>query len=341
MTTRTKRILLGAAFVATIVIVAGGIWFGSIFLSGAPASGWVKVPRGSTVADIEDSIGVNIDSKFAAHVSRALALLSYSRAERAGAYHVEQGDSPLMLARRIRNRQQSPMRFTFNNVRTKQQFADRFGNKFLASSEEMLAALSDSVLVDSLGYTLDNVMCMLLPDSYEFYWTTTPRAFLERMAGVHDRFWNEQRRAKARALGLTPNEGQIICSIVEEETAKADEKPMVARLYINRLHRHIPLQADPTVKFAIGDFSIRRLTIPMTRINSPYNTYRIEGLPPGPIRVCEKATIDAALNAPEHDYIYMCAKEDFSGYHNFAADYATHQANAKRYQAALNARNIH
>ncbi len=160
------------------------------------------------------------------------------------------------------------------------------------------------------------------------------------MKKFSDSFWNSDRKEKAEKLGLTPDEVIALAAIVEGETAKADEKGKVARLYMNRLKQHIKLQADPTVKFALGDFALRRLRLADTRIESPWNTYYVEGLPPGPICIPEKSSIDAVLDAPEHDYIYMCAKEDFSGYHNFAVDYSEHEANAKRYQNALNERNI-
>ncbi len=163
---------------------------------------------------------------------------------------------------------------------------------------------------------------------------------VRRLLDYRNRFWSKERRSKAASLGLTPSQVATIASIVEEETAKADEKPKVARLYLNRLKKGIKLQADPTVKFATGDFTLRRITGKHLAIESPYNTYKVNGLPPGPIRIPAAATIDAVLNAPKHDYIYMCAKEDFSGYHNFASDYATHMANARRYQAELNRRGI-
>ena len=141
-------------------------------------------------------------------------------------------------------------------------------------------------------------------------------------------------------MGLTPDEVAVIASIVEEETAKSDERGKVARLYINRLRKGMPLQADPTVKFAVGDFSLRRIGAKHLAVESPYNTYRHTGLPPTPIRIAEKSTLEAVLNAPEHNYLYMCAREDFSGYHNFTASFAEHRRNAFRYRAALDARGI-
>ena len=242
--------------------------------------------------------------------------------------------------RLLRSGAESGIRFTFNNVRTREEFAERWGSKFMLGKDEMLRVLNDPIALSGMGRTPDNVTAMLLPDSYEFYWDITPTEFLVKMKGYYDKFWNEERMGKARKLGLTPDQVSVIASIVEEETAKADERPKVARLYLNRLKANMPLQADPTVKFAIGDFSLKRITNAMTRTPSPYNTYVNPGLPPGPIRIPEKSSLDAVLDAPDHNYIYMCASEDFSGYHNFAVDYGTHLANARRYQAALNARGI-
>ena len=160
------------------------------------------------------------------------------------------------------------------------------------------------------------------------------------MAKYSNNFWNDERKEKAKKLGLTPDEVVTLASIVEGETSKADEKGKVARLYLNRLQKHIKLQADPTVKFALQNFALRRITFEDCSVQSPWNTYYVEGLPPGPICIPEKSSIEAVLDAPEHNYIYMCAKEDFSGYHNFATSYSEHEANARRYQNALNERNI-
>ncbi len=326
--------------VVGLVICVAAAWLAPFFLIGAPGDGLVKVRRGSSVEVVCDSLAGNVDVAFAKRVERLLNLTGADLSERHGAFKVDKGDSPFTVMRRLRSGQPSGIRFTFNNVRTKEEWAGRVGETFMMEKAEMLQALNDSALCAKYGKNTSTIVAMLLPDSYEFYWDLTPEQLLDRMHDYYDKFWTSERVEKAHALGLTPEQVATIASIVEEETAKTDERGKVARLYLNRVAQHMPLQADPTVKFAIGDFGIRRITHEMLRVQSPYNTYRNPGLPPGPIRLAEKATIDAVLDAPEHDFLYMCAKSDFSGYHSFAKDYAEHMSNAHRYQAALNERGI-
>ena len=259
---------------------------------------------------------------------------------REGAFRITPGMTPFTAARRIKNGVQDGIRFTFNNVRTLDEWTDRWGETFMEGPDSMRKALKDSAFCAKYNKTPQTIACLLMPDTYEFYWNISPEKMLDRMNDYYNDFWTSERKAKAEKLGLTPDQVATVASIVEEETSKADERGKVARLYLNRLQQGMRLQADPTVKFAIGDFSIKRITVPMTQVNSPYNTYRVDGLPPGPIRLPEKSTIDAVLNAPQHDYLYMCARADFSGYHDFTRDYASHLDNAHRYQAALNARGI-
>jgi UPF0755 protein len=187
----------------------------------------------------------------------------------------------------------------------------------------------------------DTMMSLFIPDTYEVYWNISAPDLLRRMEREHDRFWNAERRAKAEALQMTTEEVATLASIVAEETNDNAEKPTVAGLYINRLRRGMPLQADPTVKFALQNFGLRRVLNEHLMVDSPYNTYRYGGLPPGPIRIATPVDIDAVLNYRRHNYIYMCAKEDFSGSHNFATNLADHNRNARRYQQALNARRIY
>lgn len=282
-----------------------------------------------------DSMATHVDAGFAGRVGRALKLLNTDLKTRVGSYEVKAGESPLAVARKIRAHQRAVVKFTFNNIRTKEEFAQRAASKFMFDKDEMLSALNDSTLCDSVGMTPETIVAVFLPDTYEMYWNMTAKDLLLRFVHYYDKFWTADRKAKATNLGLTPVEVATVASIAEEETAKRDERGKVARLYINRYNRGMPLQADPTVKFAMQDFAIKRITQEMTKKDSPYNTYRYSGFPPGPIRLAEKATIDAVLESAPNDYIYMCAKEDFSGYHNFTSNYREHVNNAIRYRKAL------
>ena len=331
---------LAAGAVVAVLLLTGAWLAGTAVLTGADADGLVKLRRGSSLEAVSDSLHAHFDNAWATRVVRLLRWSGSDLSHRQGAFKVNKGDSPLSIARRLRSGAASGVRFTFNNVRTLDEWATRWGSRFMVDRDSMLAVLTDSAVCAGHGKTPATIACLLIPDSYEFYWDIAPEQLLDRMQGYYDKFWTPARREQATALGLTPDEVTTIASIVEEETAATTERGIVARLYLNRVAAHMPLQADPTVKFALGDFSIRRLSTEMTRVESPYNTYRNAGLPPGPIRLPEKATIDAVLNAPTHNYIYMCAREDFSGRHNFTASYAEHVANANRYRAALNARGI-
>ena len=335
-----KKPLLIAAAVLAVLAVAAGVAGAPYLFAGAPADGLVKVRHGSTLDTVTDSIARNIDIDFANRVGRLLRMTRSDLSRREGAFAVNKGDSPFKVFRMLRSGAQSPIKFSFNNIRTREQFARCWGETFMEGEQAMTRVLNDSAFLASIGRTPENITGILSPDSYEFYWNTSAEKFVKKMKAFYDNFWTEERLAKAKSQGLTPEQVEIIASIVEEETAKADERPKVARLYMNRLADRMPLQADPTVKFAIGDFGIRRLTVAMTRTPSPYNTYVNPGLPPGPIRLPMKRTLDDVINAPVHNYIYMCAKEDFSGYHNFAVSYSEHLGNAHRYQAELNRRNI-
>lgn len=299
----------------------------------------VTVPREATEAQVRDSLDVHLGRSMGKRVYLLWKLMGGSPVKARGSYLVTRGEMALRIAHNLSRGRQTPVNVTFNNIRTMPQLADRMAGLLDFSSEEFLDACKQ-VLPD-LGFSDEaQYPAAFLPDSYEVYWTTSPEALVEKLAAHRSRFWTDERRARARALGLTPVQVATVASIAEEETAKRDERPMVARLYINRLDRGMKLQADPTVKYAIGDFTIRRITLPMLSTSSPYNTYVTKGLPPGPIRIADAATIDGVLNAPKHDYLYMCAREDFSGYHNFAVDYASHRANAARYRAELDRRGI-
>ena len=276
-----KKWIIGGVAAALLILVACTAPY---LFSGAPADGLIKMRKGSTIESIGDSIKAQVGDTYGKRVATMLSLMGAKVENREGAFRVTKGMSPFTAARRIKNGAQSGVRFTFNNVRTLDEWTERWGEMFMEGPDAMRKALRDSALCAKYGKTPQTIACLLMPDTYEFYWNISPEKMFDRMNDYYNEFWNNERKAKAERLGLTPDEVATIASIVEEETSKADERGKVARLYLNRYHKGMRLQADPTVKFAIGDFSIKRITVPMTQINSPYNTYRVNGLPPGPIR---------------------------------------------------------
>lgn len=334
-----KAAIAVAAIVLTVAAIAAA-WVMPYIYDTAGVRVMVHVRPGMDGKALCDTLQAYCSDGFARRTAKVLSWLDVDLSARCGAYEIKPTDNPIAAARKIRNREQTPVRFTFGNLRLKEQFARRAEQQLMMSQDEIATLLGDSATCAAYGKNPATIVNILLPDTYEVYWNVPPRGLLDRLHGYYLQFWNDDRTTRAKALGLTPDEVQVLASIVEEESAKADEYGKIARLYLNRIERGIPLQADPTVKFAIGDFSIRRITRAMLEVQSPYNTYLHTGLPPGPIRLASKQAIDAVLNAPRHNYLYMCAKEDFSGYHNFTASYSQHLANARRYQAELNRRNI-
>lgn len=267
-------------------------------------------------------------------------LKQYPKYVKTGRYAILPDDNAYHVLGRLLRGHQEPMNLVIGSVRTLDRLARNVGNQLMIDSAEIMQALLDTARWSRQGYTPETLPSLFIPETYQVYWDMDTEDFLARMTKEHDRFWNPSRRAKADSLGMTPAEVATLASIVEEETNNRQEKPMVAGLYINRLRAGIPLQADPTVKFALQDFSLRRITNAHLEIPSPYNTYLNAGLPPGPIRIPTPAGIDAVLDYTRHNYIYMCAKEDFSGTHNFASTYAEHMQNARKYWNALNKRKI-
>lgn len=331
---RLHRLLLS---LAAIALVCWGVWeFRSMASTyGGEEAVWLKIPSGSSRSEIRDRINSILGADYGGDVLRHW---SGDTALARGAYRIEPGMKALTLARSLDNGRQTPVRLTFNNIRTLPQLADRMADRLDMTPEEFTEAFREKA--GQLGITPEILIGRMTPDTYEVYWTATPGQVIDKILKNNDSFWTESRREKAKELGITPDQAAILASIAEEESAKADERGKIARLYLNRLRKGMKLQADPTVKFAVGDFSIRRVGGAMLENSSPYNTYRYAGLPPGPIRIPEKATIDALLDSSPHTFIYMCANADFSGYHVFTSDYAEHQRNAARFRRALDARGI-
>ena len=266
---------------------------------------------------------------------------------RPGHYIVKENTSVMRLLHRIRNHNEDPVRLVVPSARTLDEMAEKLSAQLMMDKASILNVLSDTTQIASMGYTKETLPCLFIPNTYEVYWDIEPSQLIDRLQKENKAFWNEQRLAKLSEVSayageeMTKEKVVTLASIVDSETANNAEKPNIAALYMNRMRIGMPLQSDPTVKFALQDFALRRIMHKHLNVESPYNTYRNQGLPPGPICVPSIAGIDAVLNHSKNDYIYMCAKEDFSGTHNFAVSYAEHQANAARYTKALNERNIH
>lgn len=271
---------------------------------------------------------------------RKLILLSnYSDHIIPGRYRIGK-EGALQTFRHISNGAQAPVSLTIKSVRTVDRLAEDVSSKMMMSKTELLSVLKNAATCKKYGYTPETIICMFLPNTYDLYWDMSVDDFLKRMKNESDKFWNQERTEKAKQAKFSPEEVITLASIVDEETDNEEEMPKIAGMYINRLNIGMRLQADPTIKFATKNFTAHRIYQKWLSVESPYNTYRNKGLPPGPIRVPSVAAIDAVLNYVHHDYIYMCAKEDFSGTHRFAKTYEEHMVNAKRYADALDKKNI-
>lgn len=267
--------------------------------------------------------------------------LDLSNNLKAGHYVMQEGMNVIQVVRMLKLGLQTPINVTINNVKTPQQLAGKLSRQIMADSVEIARALTDQQTATRLGFSSPLTMfSMYIPNTYEFYWTVTPDEFVERMRKEYKRFWSETRDAKRQRSGLSRTEVMTLASIVYEETRKVDEMPRIAGVYINRLREGIPLQADPTIKYALQDFGLRRILYRHLKYPSPYNTYINKGLPPSPICMPSIEAIDAVLNFEKHNYIFFCARPTFDGYHNFARTLKEHNANARAYQAELNKRKI-
>ena len=259
-----------------------------------------------------------------------------------GRYMLEDGMSNNELIDLLRSGESVPVKVTFNNVRIKADLAGKLSKNLECDSLEVLELLNDNDYVRVYGFNTTTILTLFLPNTYEFNWSTTAEGAIERMAIEYKNYWTAERKAKANKLNLSQSEVSVLASIVQaEQSVHSDERPKVAGLYINRLRIGMALQSDPTLVYGLGDFTIRRVLNKHKEVNSPYNTYKYRGLPPGPINLPNIKSLDAVLNYESHDYIYMCAKEDFSGYHNFAKTYNQHLVYARKYQRELNKRKIY
>ncbi|WP_278626726.1 endolytic transglycosylase MltG [Parabacteroides gordonii] len=341
---QSKRNIIAGILLFFVLLIAGvGMW--GYRLAWAPnfmpqETVYIYIGKDKSFTDLCRQLQDSADCSRIGSFKQLAGMLKYQANIRTGRYAVSPGMSNLQLLNDLRRGHQVATRLTFNNIRFKEDLAERLDEQLMLDKDELLSLLNDSAYCDSLGFTTETITSLFIPNTYEVYWNIPADKLMQRMKREYIAFWTDARLEKAKAIGLTPAEVATLASIVEEETAASDEYPIVAGLYLNRLHRGIPLQADPTVKFAVGDFTLQRILFEHLEVNSPYNTYKHAGLPPGPLRIPTIKGMDSVLNYMKHNYLYMCAKEDFSGRHNFAATLAEHNRNANRYRAELNRRKI-
>lgn len=346
---KKNNLLKALLYIAEIILVAGAgvaYWaYNNIMASNvqvpADETKVIYVHSNDTLEDVLGAIRNSGTLKDYDSFAWTANLMKYGKnGVKGGRYVLKDGMSNRQLVRMLASGNQTAVKLTFNNIRTINDLAGRLSQQLEMDSLEIISTLNNPDIQKECGVDAANIIAIFIPNTYEMYWNISPEKLVKRMKKEYDGFWNETRTGKLARTGLTQLQVSALAAIVEEETIKKDEQPIVAGLYINRLKKGMKLESDPTVKFAVGDFSLRRIWGDHLKIDSPYNTYMYEGLTPSPIRIPSISALDAVLNYREHNYIFMCAKEDFSGYHNFAITGAEHAANAKRYHNALDARGI-
>ncbi|MBN2213209.1 MAG: endolytic transglycosylase MltG [Bacteroidales bacterium] len=302
---------------------------------------YIHIPTGSAYEDVLEILGnenilINLQT-----FNWCARRKNYLNHVYPGRYKIKNRMSNNQLINMLRAGIQNPVNLTFNDIRYLEQLAKRISLQIEADSASIMNLFHEKEFIANYGFDSNSVKAMFIPNTYELWWNTDAKGFFIRMNKEYEKFWNHERDRKSEDIGLTRNEVSTLASIVEEETRKEDEKERITGVYMNRLHKGIRLQADPTVKYAMGNFNVKRILKNHLEIESPYNTYKYAGLPPGPIRIPSIGSIDAVLNYEKHDYLYFCARDDFSGYHVFAKTLSQHNNNARLYQRALSRRRIY
>ena len=324
-------VALGALAAGTL-IVAYNSFYGSAIEKDYSIFVGNDVQYGDFTAEMKKNISSSLkNTAFDLYASR----LNLDTRLKAGHYIIKQGQSVISVVRMFVLGEQAPVNLVIGEARTLPQLAGRLSKQIMADSTALLSALRNSELKAKYGYKKDSIIAMFVPNTYQVYWTITPEQLLERMNREYNAFWNRDREAKLAATKLTKYQAMTLASIVYEETKNRGEMPKIAGVYINRLRKNIPLQACPTVKYAMGDFTLTRILYKHLRYDSPFNTYRNAGLPPAPICIPSIAAIDAVLNYDKNNYLYFCAKPEFDGTHNFARTLREHNANSRKYNEAL------
>ena len=342
MKKRSKIILITAGILLLIIISAGIYIYNTIFEPlDLPETVYIYIDEEKdydyVVDQLQEKAGLPNERVFHLLADR----MNYPNRIKTGRYAIKPAMTMPEVIRLLRSGVQEPVNLTFNNIRTKENLAGRLSYQLMADSLSFINMLNDTAVAAAYGFNSQTFGAMFIPNTYQVYWDSSVKSLMDRMKREYDAFWNDERKKKAENIGLTPLEVSTLASIVEEEATYQDEYPTVAGLYLNRINRGMRLEADPTVKFAVGDPTLRRILFKHLEVESPYNTYKNDGLPPGPIKIPSIQGIDAVLNPTQHKYLFMCAKDDLSGRHNFAVTHAEHARNARAYQRALNERRIY
>ena len=302
----------------------------------------IIVPTGASFEHVVDSLlikGIVKDELLFRQLSERM---NYKRDKmRSGRFEIDEGMRMHELIRHLRGGKQAPVDVVLTNERLLENVAAKVARFIEPDSTELIEYFLTDPFIQESGYDQETLISLFIPNTYEFFWNTSPKGFMERMIVEHNRFWSsDNRRKKAEQKGLNETEVYTLASIIEKETLRTDEKKRMAGVYLNRLDEGILLQADPTSVFATRDFNTKRVTNYHTTFDSPYNTYMYPGLPPGPIAMASISSIDGVLNAEDHNYIFFCAKGDGSGYHNYARTLAQHNRNASIYRENLRKRGL-
>ena len=340
-----KKFLYALLVLFLIAAIAGFYLYNSVWKPNVKLdadSENLYIPSHSNFADLKSILQEkNIIDNFSSFELTAKLMKYKDTNVKAGLYEIKNNWSNRELIRHLRLGKQKPVKLTFNNFRTIEELVGGIANQIEADSLSILNYITSEEYLEKSGTNKEQLLCQFLPNTYEVYWNTTVEQLIGKLDKEKEKFWNAKgRKEKAEKLNLSPTEVCILAAIVEKETLVGDEKSTVAGVYLNRLKKNILLQADPTVVYAVGDFSIRRVLNKHLRYDNPYNTYLYEGLPPGPIYLPDNSTVDAVLNAEEHSFLYFCAKPDNSGRHAFAKNLIAHNKNARTYQNWLNKRGI-
>jgi UPF0755 protein len=301
----------------------------------APADKYFYIKTGATYEEVISNLHEKGIVKPGFFFTKLLEQAKYKSNVKPGRYEIKDNISMYKLIKMLKAGEQSPVRLVINKVRLPEDLAAKIGKTFEIDSLEAINFLNNKDTIAAYNLDYNTLMSTVIPNTYELNWNSSMKKIFTKLNTEKDKFWNEERTAKAKAKNLTPLQAYIIASVVEEETNKTDDKPLVASVYTNRFIKGEKLQADPTIKFAMKNFLMTRILYADLKFESPYNTYLHAGLPPGPICTPSTVSIDAVLNAPKTDYMFFVAKPDFKGYSNFAVTYAEHQVFAKQYQNAL------